>query len=95
VSEYLVECFWPGVKEVDLETLDQRALAAAAATSTAGHPVRYLGSLLIREDEVVLCEFTGSPDDVRNVAELAEIPFERILGAASSPSLLGGRASVA
>ena len=84
-SEYLAECFWPGVQETDLRDLDERARAAAAAVTAEGRSVLYLGSLLIREDEVVLCRFAGSPADVRLVAERAEIPFERILG--STPSL--------
>ena len=87
-SKYVAECFWPGVQEADLHALDERALAAAASTSAAGRLVLYLGSLLIPEDEVVLCQFAGLFGDVRDVAELAQIPFERILGATSSPSLL-------
>ena len=89
-TEYLAECFWPGVQETDLRALDERARASAAAASAEGRQVRYLGSLLIREDEVVLCQFTGSPDDVRDVAERAQIPFERIVGATPSSSLLPG-----
>ena len=84
-SEYLAECFWPGVQETDLRALDERARASAAAGSAQGRRVRYLGSLLIREDEVVLCRFAGSLEDIRAVADQARIPFERILGA--TPSL--------
>ena len=84
--EYLAECFWPGVKESDLRALDERAHASAGEQSGDGVPVRYLGSLLMREDEVVLCRFEGpSEASVRRVAERAGIPFERILEAASSP----------
>lgn len=83
--EYLAECFWPGVKESDLRALDERARASAGEQSGDGDPVRYLGSLLMREDEVVLCRFVGSEASVRRVAERAEIPFERILEASSSP----------
>jgi len=78
--EYLTECFWPGVRESDLRALDDRV-----QTHADGKPVRYLGSLLIREDEVVLCLFEGEADAVRRVAEQAAIPFERILAAAQSP----------
>jgi hypothetical protein len=85
MTEYLAECFWPGVQESDLNALDQRASASAAALSGGGEVVRYLGSLLMREDEVVLCRFAGSEPLVRRVAEQAAIPFERILEAASSP----------
>ena len=38
-----------------------------------------------RGDEVVLCLFRGSPDAVRDAAELARVPFDRILAAGRSP----------
>jgi hypothetical protein len=41
--------------------------------------------MLMREDRVVLCLFEGGLDAVREVAEAAEIPFERILETARSP----------
>jgi len=50
-----------------------------------GDRIRYLGSLLMRGDEVVLCCFAGSEEAVRRVAERAAIPFERILETAASP----------
>jgi hypothetical protein len=84
-TEYLAECFWPGVHESDLIALDERADASADQLSVDGEVVRYLGSLLMREDEVVLCRFEGSERAVRRVAELAAIPFERLLEAGHSP----------
>jgi len=39
----------------------------------------------MREDEVVLCLFEGAEPAVREAAERAEVPFERILEAARSP----------
>lgn len=84
-AEYLAECFWPDVKESDLAALDQRAQAAADESTRHGRNVRYLGSLLMRQDEVVLCRFAGSEPAVRRVAEQAAIPFERILSAGHSP----------
>jgi hypothetical protein len=82
---YVAECFWPGVRESDLHALDVRALAQAAAASRAGDDVRYLGSILLRDDEVVLCRFQGAEAAVRRAAVEAEIPFERILEATQSP----------
>ena len=84
-GEYLAECFWPGVRERELRELDERARAAAAEVSGAGEPVRYLGSLLMRADEVVLCLFEGSPQAVREAAERARVPFDRIVESARSP----------
>ena len=85
IPSFVAECFWPGVREVDLHALDVRALAHAAALSRAGEDVRYLGSILLRDDEVVLCRFQGTAALVRRVAVDAEIPFARILEAAQSP----------
>jgi hypothetical protein len=83
--EFLAECFWPGVGEADLSALDERVAAAAAELADAGRRVRYLGSMLVRADEVVLCLFEGSEETVHEVATRARIPFERILEAARSP----------
>ena len=44
----------------------------------------YLGSILLREDEVVLCQFEGTTEAVLEVARSAEIPFERLLESARS-----------
>jgi hypothetical protein len=85
IPSYVAECFWPGVRDSDLHALDVRALAQAAASTRAGEDVRYLGSILLRDDEVVLCRFQGAEAAVRRAAVQAEIPFERILEAAQSP----------
>ncbi|HEY2777190.1 MAG TPA: hypothetical protein VGI77_04750 [Gaiellaceae bacterium] len=77
---FIAECFWPDVSEADLEALDVRV-----AQAVTGLDVRYLGSILLREDEVVLCQFDGPADTVRAVAERAQVPFERILHAARAP----------
>jgi hypothetical protein len=84
-AEYLAECFWPGVKRSDLAALDQRAEASAAELTSHGHRVRYLGSLLMLDDEVVFCGFEGSELSVHRAVELAAIPYERILKATRSP----------
>ena len=84
ITEYVAECFWPGVDEAAVRALDARAGGCADELARAGEPVRYLGSILMREDEVVLCLFDGSEAAVRAVAERAEIPFERILEATAS-----------
>jgi hypothetical protein len=76
---FVAECFWPGVTEVDLGALDRRATASAAEALRAGEHVRYLGSILMRVDEVVLCRFEGGADAVRHVAERAAIPYDRIV----------------
>ena len=65
---FVAECFWPGVRESDLRALDERAAAQAEQASSGGNAVVYLGSLLMREDEVVLCRFQGASDAVTQAA---------------------------
>lgn len=74
-SSFVAECFWPDVHEEDVRRLDERICACIAR----GTGVRYLGSILIREDEVVLCQFEGPAGAVREVAQQAQVPFERLL----------------
>jgi hypothetical protein len=65
-ASFVAECFWPGV---------------VADVARGGLHVRYLGSILMAEDEVVLCQFEGTAAAVREAAERAQIPFERIVEA--------------
>jgi hypothetical protein len=74
-ASFVAECYWPDVREEDVRALDRRIVASLA------DDVRYLGSVLIAEDEVVLCQFEGSADAIRRVAERARVPFERLLTA--------------
>jgi hypothetical protein len=77
-ASFVAECYWPDVREEEVRDLDQRIAAALT------HDVRYLGSVLLREDEVVLCHFEGSADAIRRVAERARVPYERLLAATVS-----------
>ena len=72
-ASFVAECYWPDVREENVLALDRRI----AASLDDG--VRYLGSVLIREDEVVLCHFEGTADAIRRVAEQARVPYERLL----------------
>ena len=74
-ASFVAECYWPDVREEDVRVLDQRIAASLA------DGVRYLGSVLLREDEVVLCQFEGTADAIRRVAERARVPYERLLAA--------------
>ena len=81
MTEYVAECYWPGVKESDLANLD--ALARAASD----REVRYLSSMLMPEDEVVFCFFDGpSAEAVGEIARRAHIPFERIVASVRAPN---------
>jgi hypothetical protein len=85
VRTNVAECFWPGVHEEDLRELDRRIEASVVAVAGEGRPVRYLGWLLVIDDEVVLVLFKGPIGTVRRVAERAGIPFGRILQAVQAP----------
>jgi hypothetical protein len=78
-ASFVAECYWPDVHEEDVRALDRRIVASLADN------VRYLGSVLIAEDEVVLCHFEGSADAIRRVAEQAGVPYERLLAATVTP----------
>jgi hypothetical protein len=76
----MAECMWSGVTQSELVEADARASASAAATAGGSEPVRYLGSMLVPDDEVVFFFFAGpSSAAVEQVAQRAGIPFERVL----------------
>lgn len=78
-TSFVAECFWVGVKKDDLTALDRRVEACIAEMTRDGEQIRYLGSMLMGEDEVVMCFFEGSSENVRRAAAMAKIPYERIL----------------
>ena len=81
-QEYLVECFWPGVQIADVDKLDRRARVVARRSRRRGIPVRYLGSLLVPDDEVVLFEFQArSADVVAETSAQVGLPFQRVVPA--------------
>jgi hypothetical protein len=76
----MAECFWPDVHEEHVEQAAERARRSAEHLSAEGTPVRYTGSILVPEDEVVFYLFDGASEQaVREVCELAKLPFERIV----------------
>ncbi|HUJ56569.1 MAG TPA: nickel-binding protein [Gaiellaceae bacterium] len=77
-TRFVAECFWPDIRRSDLDALDRRVRDATAELARTSS-IRYLGSMLLREDEVVFCQFEGSAAAVRAVAERAGIPFERVI----------------
>jgi hypothetical protein len=74
---HVAECLLPGLSHATAETLGRRVRQEIAAPP--GSQVSYLGSLLMPEDEVLLCLFAGPEAEVRAVSERAGLPFERIL----------------
>jgi hypothetical protein len=69
---YLVECYWPGVREAKfVEAIDRAAQDPAA---------KCLDSILIPTDEIVLCLFDApSERAVRDATRRARLPSERVV----------------
>ena len=74
----IAECLLPGLTLPIAEELGHRVTAELSRRPRPG--VRFLGSLLMPGDEVLLCLFSGPAADVRAVSQQAGLPFERVLG---------------
>ena len=92
VSGFVAECFWPDVNEQVVLAAGARIVGCIEALGLPGAEIRYRGSILLREDEVVLCQFEGTAAAVREVVQCAEVPFERILASTIYPAQ-GGQAT--
>lgn len=77
-ASFVAECYWPDVREEDVRALDRRIGASLS------DDVGYLGSVLIREDEVVLFHFEGNAASIGRVAARAGVRYERLLAATVS-----------
>src|SRR5690348_6491912 len=73
----VAECLLPGVTPALAEELGERVRTELARSRSR---VSFIGTLLMPEDEVLLCLFSGPFAEVRTVSERAGLPFERILG---------------
>jgi len=62
-----------------------RIEASLVAVAGDGEPTRYLGGLLVIDDEVVLLAFEGPVGAVRRVVDHARLPVGRILRVAYAP----------
>jgi hypothetical protein len=88
----VAECLLPGLSRATAEALGRRVRQEIAGLP--GSQVSYLGSLLMPEDEVLLCLFAGPEAEVRAVSERAGLPFERILACAGVGWRTGREAAV-
>jgi hypothetical protein len=82
---YVAECFWSGVREEDLHELDGRIEAVVAELAGRDDRIGYLGSMLILDDEVVLCLFEGPISMIRLVTARSGVQFGRILTGTGAP----------
>ncbi len=76
-SWQIAECLLPGITPAIAEGLGDQVRAELARSRSQ---VSFIGSLLMPEDEVLLCLFAGPLAEVHSVSERAGLPFERILG---------------
>jgi hypothetical protein len=75
---YAAKCYWPGVSQSELEQVATRALKADSQPTRSD--VKYRGSLLFGDDDLVLCLFEGpSHAAVKRATEHVGIPCERIM----------------
>ena len=73
---FVVERYWPGVSEHDIDALAHRLTEAAVGDRSAS----YLGSALLIGDDVVQCKFDALDEaSVRAMNERAGAAFDRIL----------------
>ena len=72
---YLLECFWPGVTQAEFS-----AAAARASARTAEAGLRYIDSILVPSDEIVLFVVSGpSADAVHAEVDRAGIRCDRVV----------------
>jgi hypothetical protein len=78
-TQWVAECFWPGVSDQDVHDTDRRVAKVVSEAAERGEVVDYAGSVRIIDDDVVLFLFEGSVSSVRQAAEQAGIRSTRIL----------------
>ena len=90
---YIVERYLAGVSSADIERLLRPLARVAAELRGEGVPVRYVDSVIVVEDESVLCRFDGpSEPAVRELNRRAGVAFDRIVPAiVVSPTVLEER----
>lgn len=77
---YCAKCYWPGISESDLADVAVDVDREAALLDRAGVAVACHGSILFRDDDVVLWIFAAaSRGAVLLVNERAQVPCERIM----------------
>jgi hypothetical protein len=82
VSRFVVERYSPGLTLELVRAMEPMLRLAAASITGEGHPVRYLGSILITAEETAFSVFEA--DDAESVAEVnrrVEAPFDRVVPA--------------
>ena len=82
MAEFLVEFYLSRTDRAATQAGADRACLAAEELTRRGTPVRYLSSIFVPEDETCFHLFEAtSAAAVREVAQRAELSFERVLEA--------------
>ncbi len=77
---FLVECYAPDISRSDVEAVGRRAATAAAHLRDEGHQIEYVRALFVPGDDAVFHVFSADAiDPVREAAERATLPFERVV----------------
>jgi hypothetical protein len=80
VSRFVVERYSPGMTLARIRAMEPRLRLASASITGEGHPVRYLGSILITAEETAFSVFEA--DGVESVADVNSrvgAPFDRVV----------------
>ena len=76
---FVVERYEPGLTFPQLKASEPEVRRAAAALTSDGHPVRYLGALLIPAEETAFVVFEADAAHwVAEASRMADLPFDRI-----------------
>ncbi len=76
---YLIECYWPDFSEAAFMEGASRAETAAGQLRATGRTVRFLGSVLVPDDQVSFWLFAGhSLADAKEAGSRAGLSFYRI-----------------
>ena len=79
---YLVHHHLPGLTLQDLQALQQAAMETSARFTAEGKPVHYIRSTFVPSESYMMSLFEAAQATlVRDVSELAQIPFTRIVEA--------------
>jgi 16S rRNA C967 or C1407 C5-methylase (RsmB/RsmF family) len=79
---YMVERSLKGIPMDMLAAAQKRAIETSQKFTKEGTPVRYIRSTFVPEEGCCMCLFAAeSPEDVKRVNEVAQIPFDRVVPA--------------
>jgi hypothetical protein len=82
---FVVERYLPGISPIDLGLALHRLHAVCRQMREEGRVVRYLGSVIVPEDEACLSHFdAAAADAVEEANRRANVPYDRIRAAVAA-----------